>query len=322
MKYKVLLLSLLMLPGTLWAEKCDGHFVNPFKDVCYRCLFPLTIGHSNIVNSRDGLKDTTNPDSIINTCGSRIGLQIGYWEPMALVDVTDTPYCFVNLGGARLAKSHKRGGRLQNGMAERQAFYHVHWYKYPLMVWLNILTSLSCQEGGDFDVLWMTELDPAWRDSSLAFVLNPDAAFFANAAAQSSCSADAISSTTLKQPVDSLFWCAGAQGSHYPLTGHMTSPLSPVQMAFLLTERMNYKLHRQQMITDSIGKDGLTCRTFNFPVTPKSRYRYELVNQVADGSHCYPSGFSALEMEAGKIMPHQTDQYGMLVWRKRNCTFL
>ncbi|WP_353055338.1 TraU family protein [Escherichia coli] len=29
------------------------------------------------------------------------------------------------------------------------AFYHVHWYKYPLTYWLNIITSLGCLEGGD-----------------------------------------------------------------------------------------------------------------------------------------------------------------------------
>ncbi|HAT8894533.1 TPA: conjugal transfer protein TraU, partial [Legionella pneumophila subsp. pneumophila] len=29
-----------------------------------------------------------------------------------------------------------------------------------------------------------------------------------------------------------------------------------------------------------------------------------------------------LTWEAGKIKPHTPDQYGFLVWRKRNCTFL
>ncbi len=145
MKFRVFILAVLCFPGLVMAQKCDGHFVNPFKDICYRCLFPLTIGNSAIVKNRDGLKDTSNPKNIINSCGSRVGLQIGYWEPMALADITDTPYCFVNLGGVKLSKSHKQGGRLQSGDAERQAFYHVHWYKYPLMVWLNLLTSLGCQ---------------------------------------------------------------------------------------------------------------------------------------------------------------------------------
>lgn len=317
----LLAVSMLLFSFTLNA-KCEGHFVNPLTDVCWKCLFPLTIGSNTIVKSANGLKDTPNPKRIINQCGTRFGLQIGYWEPVALVDVTDTPYCFVNLGGLKIANSARRGGRLQTGASKRQAFYHAHWYKYPLVQWLNLMGSMGCVEGGDFDLMWMTELDPTWRDSSLAMMVNPDAALFANPIAQTACSADAISSALLKKPLDALFWCAGSAGSHYPLTGHITTPQSPIQMSALLAQRMNFKMHRQEMITDSIGVDGLTCFPMRYPVTPKSRYRYELVNQVADGKHCYPSGFSALSMEEGKIKPNQSDQYGYLVWRKMNCTFL
>ena len=322
MKRKLLAMMLVFLTTQVMASKCDGHFVNPVTDVCWKCLFPLSIGGSKIVKASNGLQDTDNPKSVINWCGSHVGLQIGYWEPFALADITDTPYCFVNMGGLKLASSHKRGGRLQTGTSQRQAFYHAHWYKYPLVMWLNLLTDLSCQEAGDFDLMWMTELDATWSDSSLAMTINPDATLFANPVAQTACAADSISSTTLKRPIDSLFWCAGSSGSHYPLTGHVTSPQSPIQMAALLTQRMNFKLHRQRMISDSVGVDGATCKPVHYPVTPKSRYRYELVNQVADGKHCYPSGYSSLAMEAGKIKPTQTDQYGYLVWRKRNCTFM
>jgi conjugal transfer pilus assembly protein TraU len=238
------------------------------------------------------------------------------------VDVTDTPYCLVNLGGLKLSKSLRQGGRLQTGHGTRQGFYHAHWYKYPLMYWLNLLTDLGCQEGGDLDVLWMTELDPSWEDSSLAMVTHPDAALFANPIAQMACAADSTSSVTLKKPLDALFWCAGSQGSHYPLTGQIIAPNSPVQMAFLLAQRLNFKLHRFFMITDSVGVDHMTCMPTHYPVTPKSRYRYELVNPIADGTHCYPSGYASLLLESGKINPNQMDQYGFLVWRKRNCTFL
>lgn len=322
MNAKIVFAFLIGFSSVCFGAQCQGHFVNPVKDICWKCLFPLSIGHNRIVKSANGLYDTKNPRRITNQCGSRIGMQIGYWEPFALVDVTDTPYCMVNLGGFKLSKSIRQGGRLQTGNATRQGFYHVHWYKYPLMHWLNLLTDLGCQEGGDLDVMWMTELDPSWEDSSLAMISHPDAALFANPVAQMACAADSSSSSTLKKPLDNLFWCAGSQGSHYPLTGHITSPQSPVQMAFLLAQRLNFKLHRFFMITDSVGIDGRTCSPIHYPVTPKSRYRYELVNQVADGTHCYPSGYSSLLLETGKIKPNQMDQYGFLVWRKRNCTFL
>jgi conjugal transfer pilus assembly protein TraU len=313
---------------------CTGHFVNPVKDVCWSCMFPLTIGKGAVVRGKRmglgiPLQDTDNATSPVGSCpsslGQRYGLNIGYWEPSALAEVTDTPYCLVNLGGHRLNLGMKsgRGGSQYMDDGLSSAFFHVHWYKYPLISWLNLITSAGCFQGGEFDVAYLTELDPSWRDSEMSFIFNPEAAVFGNVAAASACAADSLSSTLANKPLDSLFWCAGAQGSYFPLTGHVNTPISPVQTALLLTERMNFKLHRLGLIEDSgVNAVQSYCREKYMPVTPKSRYRYEMVNQVPDGKHCYPSGHSTLTWEAGKIKPHTPDQYGFLVWRKRNCVFL
>ena len=321
-----LALALSLFINVTHAAHCTGHFVNPLKDVCWRCLFPLSVGGSEVLGW--SLPDTKNAESPIGWCptekGTRLGLNIGFWEPQALVDVTDTPYCLVNLGGhqVKLGRAESRGGERADMEGEAGAFYHVHWYRYPLLAWLNLITSVSCVQGGDFDIAYLTELDPMWSDSEMSFVLNPEATLFANPVAQTSCAADSLSSTLKSKPLDALFWCAGAQGSHYPLTGHVTSPVSPVQTALLLTERLNYKLHREGLIADSSPKKDEICHEHKYPIAPKSRYRYEMVNQVADGGHCYPSGSSTALWEAGKIKPHTATQYGFLVWRKRNCTFL
>jgi conjugal transfer pilus assembly protein TraU len=314
------LLMSILSSSTTNARQCTGHFVNPVTDVCWKCLFPLSIGQSKVVSG--ALPDTDNASSPIGRCGTRVGLNIGYWEPVALADVTDTPYCLVNLGGHRLnlGLNSARGGRHVVGQGETTAFFNVHWYKYPLMMWLNIITSTGCRQGGDFDVAYLTELDPQWRDSEMNFVLNPEAALFGNPAAASSCAADSLSSSLQNKPIDALFWCAGAQGTHYPLTGFVNAPVSPIQTALLLTERMNFKLHRLMMIADSDGAS--PCFEQYKSMTPKSRYRYEMVNQVPDGKHCYPTGHTTLDWEGGKIKPHTPDQYGFLIWRKRNCVFL
>lgn len=317
-----LVLLLVLLHGAAFGKECTGTFVNPLK-VCWKCLFPLTIGDSPVARSND-LKDTPNPKNPIGLCGNRVGLNIGFWEPFSLVDVTDTPYCLVNLGGHKLNLGVKqgRGGKLSDGQGSSHAFYHVHWYKYPLIAWLNLITSAGCVQGGDFDVAYMTELDPSWRSSSMSFVLNPEAILFANPVAQAACAADSISSSTTKHSLDALFWCAGAQGSMFPMNGHVNAPVSPAQSALLLAERMNFKLHRELLIEDSTPINGNVCNQHLFPVLPKSRYRYEPVNQVMDGAHCYPFGYSTLGWEAGKIKPHTPQQYGFLLWRKRNCTYL
>lgn len=327
MHYRILLIiTCFLFPFSSFAKQCTGHFVNPIKDVCWRCLFPLSIGNTKIVHS--SLPDTENALSPIGICpvgaGIRIGLNIGFWEPFALTDVTDTPYCLVNLGGTKLNLGLKqgRGGRHIVGNGQTRAFFHVHWYKYPLINWLNLITSAGCLQTSDFDIAYLTELDPTWQDSEMSFVLSPESTLFGNPIAASACAADSLSSSLANKPIDTLFWCAGAQGTYYPLTGHVHAPLSPVQTALLLTERMNYKMHREFLISDSSPRLGEICHEHHYPITPKSRYRYEMVNQVADGRHCYPSGHTTLDWEAGKIKPHTPDQYGFLVWRKRNCTFL
>jgi len=321
MFFKVSLL-LLVLNSFAFGAGCTGHFVNPMN-VCWKCLFPLTIGNSAVARSKE-LQDTPNPANPIGICGNRVGLNIGFWEPFSLVDVTDTPYCLVNLGGHKLNLGVKqgRGGKRYDGLGSSHAFYHVHWYKYPIISWLHLILSAGCMEAGDFDVAYMTELDPTWHNSSMSFVLNPEAILFSNPIAQASCAADSISSSTAKMPLDALYWCAGSQGSMYPLDGHINAPISPAQSALLLTERMNFKLHRELLIADSTPINGTVCQAYPYPILPKSRYRYELVNQVQDSRHCYPFGYTTLGWEAGKIKPNMPQQYGFLLWRKRNCTYL
>lgn len=322
MSYKTTILFFL-LSTKIIAAPCVGHFVNPITDVCWRCLFPISIGAHNAVGS--SLADTENAANSLHACqsdiGARVGLNIGYFEPSYLVDVTDAPYCMVNLGGIKipLGAASKRGGRQTTFGAS--AFYHVHFYKYPLISWLNLIGSAGCKQSGGFDIAYLSELDPTWYDSEMSFILNPEAILFANPAAAASCAADSLSSSINGRALDKLFWCAGSQGSHYPLTGHVSAALSPVQTALLLTERMNYKLHRTlPLILDTNAKS--PCTEHHIPILPKSRYRYSMVNQVPDGKHCYAPGSATLFWEFNKIKPHTPSQYGFLVWRKRNCVYL
>lgn len=87
------------------------------------------------------------------------------------------------------------------------------------MLWLNMLTSAACVQGGGFDIAYLSELDPSWNSESLALLLAPEAVLFGNGVAQSACAADAISASTKGKALNALFWCAGAQGSLYPMTG-------------------------------------------------------------------------------------------------------
>jgi len=314
----------LLMGPVLQASTCTGHFVNPITDICWDCLFPLTIGKSKVVKGR--YPDTKNPSKLLCSCAShgvpRVGLSIGYWEPFALVDVTRKPFCMVNLGVELDIGNFGLGGSQMPSSDGGGAFYYVHWYKYPVMYWLNVIASLGCMQADGFDIMFPSELDPTWNDSELAFVLNPEASLFSNVIARTSCALDATKSL-VGTAVDSLFWCQGAQGSSYPLTGFVANQTSPISAATLLAERADFKLHRIGAIRDSVGENSpALCSTYYSAIMPKSRYRYQLVNTIADAKQCHSFGQSVVTWESGHSNPADGDNFGFMIWRKRNCCFL
>lgn len=321
----ILIGTLMLSPSTKAADvMCEGRFVNPITDICWDCIFPLSIGNVSVF---PGIApDTSNPSSPIQICPVgilyRIGLAIGYWEPFALTDVTRSPYCMVNMGGFNIPVGKMgKGTAGQSDKTAAGAFYHVHWYKYPLTYWLNIITSVGCLQTGDMDIGYLSELDPLWDDSALSAIIAPEAFVFANPIAQGACAADALASAVNK-PIDALFWCAGSQGSMYPFTGYTTNEFSPQASSVLLSERMAFKLHRQGMIMNSVGADNAVCHEYPSPIMPKERYRYQMVNRHPDTAQCHPFGRTVMRWQTGHTSPTSRKNFGYLIWRKRNCVFL
>ncbi|QOI58040.1 conjugal transfer pilus assembly protein TraU [Rouxiella badensis] len=303
----------------------EGRWVNPITDVCWQCMFPMTIG--SIPVSAGTLPDTTNPASPIQICPEgifyRLGLAIGFWEPFAMTDVTREPGNMVNMGGLKINLGRVGSGTGgQSDSPEPGAFYHVHWYKYPLIAWLNIITSVACEQTGDMDIGYMSEIDPLWNDSSLSMIINPEVSLFSNLVAQSACAADAISSSIAHYPLAPLFWCAGAQGSMYPFTGYVSNEFSPLEVSVLLSERMAFKLHREGLVWDSVGADVAVCFEYPSPIIPKDRYRYQMVNMIPDIAQCHPFGETTQVWGTVHTSPTSKKNFGYLIWRKRNCVFL
>jgi conjugal transfer pilus assembly protein TraU len=304
--------------------RCHGHMVNPINDVCWSCLFPISIGGAPIHSGH--YPDTPNPNNPVCSCpGSplpKVGLSMGYWAPMALVDVTRTPFCMVNMGGTQLARgTYYPHGTVSHYTNQNTSFYHVHWYRYPLLAWLNLLTDGACGQNGTMDVAYLSEVDPAWYDDELNILQNPEAALFGNPLTQAACAADSLAATAYK-PLDHLFWCLGAQGASYPLAGRVQEHVGGVQASTLLTERTAYLLHRRAQIWESVGRQGFQlCHMMPMPILPKSRYRYQMVHPVPTSQPhgCHPFGRSTAIWGAAHEYPVKGEDFGYLVWRKRNC---
>ena len=320
--------------GTIYSNvayaSCNGSFVNPVTDICWSCLFPMSIGSFSAFGG--DLPDTDNPSFPICTCQAppplmrRVGITIGYWEPIVLVDVTRHPGCMVNLGAIEfpIGRASETGYAEDANSSRNSSFYYVHWYHYPLIAWLNIITDALCMDSAQFDLLYLTEIDPMWDDDETSMIINPEVVLFANPIAQLACAADAIKSSTGGLPIDMLFWCAGSHGSMYPLNGHVQEHVGGVAASTLLAERMTYKLHRQLALWDSSPDLSHICRQHITPIIPKSRYRYQMVNPLptTGSGGCFPFGHTTAVWGSMKEFPYKGEDFGYLIWRKRNCCAL
>ena len=300
-------------------EACVGRFINPVTDICWTCLFPLRVIGKKV--AKGGPDPKTSPTTPLCHCkGAEIGIPIAFWEPARLIDVTRIPYCLVNMGGIQAAPPKVIGqGDVAQNMDDgtKQSFYQVHLYVYPVLYLLELLLDFVCLEQDKFDLVYMTELDPFWADDEKNAILNPEGILFGNPIAQAACAADCIAATA-HLPMDTLFWCGGCLGSLYPFSGHVNETYGNVQTSTLVAMRFIAKLHRQGMMKRYAGKDAL-CSPCLSPLLNKSHYRLQMTYPIPQTKECKTFGHTDVVWGSGKEFPYKGEDFGYMLWRKRDC---
>ena len=215
MRILSIILTLLITTGMANAEepKCVGRFLNPITDICWSCIFPITIGNIPLMKSSK-FKDTENPKSPVCFCNRAgvpmvPGISVGFWEPVRIIEMTRTPYCLVNMGGIKVIKGKTHGGhkKIHSENEKRsKAYYNTHYYVYPVLALLNLLSDFSCMDTSSYDLAYMSELDPTYNSDTLSNFINPEVFLLSTPIAQAACSAYFVTATTTKKPMDSLFW--------------------------------------------------------------------------------------------------------------------
>lgn len=313
--------------GLMSAMECSilhgeekGKFINPLTDVCWKCIFPIHVAGANVTPSHGDYVSYHQRVCVCAGTPPKVGIPLAFWEPVALIDVTQTPYKSVALGNISLGKSdiRKRGSISHIGETARTSFYNVHYYKFPLLGWLGMLPGFSCIESkADIDISYLSELDPSWNDDSWTAVLHPEAFLFANPLAQAACVADCTASS-LDAPSDKLFWCGGCVGSPYPYTGHVSHHVGGFQASYILVQRLLAKLHSLGMIWGA--EEGEFCEKKSMPRLRKTIYKTQLVHPVANAQGpCQPLGKSDAFWGAGKSYPYGGEDFSYLIWTKKHC---
>lgn len=306
-------------------QSCTGKFPNLISDICWSCIFPLRIAGRSFINMKQEDFSFGGDTGATCSCSNplRFGIPVSFWEPVRMVEVVRKPMCFPTLGGSDMSNVVDAPRGLRKG-EDNLAFYHVHWYQAPLLVVLEVLLDYDlCMEKGSLDLAYMTELDPLWSDAELTQLLNPDVFLYANPIAQAACAADCVAAS-LGFPLSDLYWCAGCQGSMYPLTGHIAHASGGVPSSALLMQRMSAKLHRELLVWGTWGEEG-KCGLFPIPIMDKRAYKFQLVSPPAtekvEGRCCHPFGRAHQVWGLGKEIPMGQHDFTYLVFRKRNCCF-
>lgn len=324
-------LFLLLAAAPVYAI-CNAKFINPITEVCWSCIFPLSVG-SIAISPGTSRPDPPNPASPICFCGTpfpRIGLAIGLWEPARLVDVANEPGCFVNMGfklNLGIFGTLRSSANVTNG-TDNNSKWQAHLYHFPLISWLGTVVSGLCMGNESFDVVYTSELDPLWNSDELTNLLNPEAVLFANPIAQAACAAECVITSGGGLPLHHLFWCNGCSGALYPINGTVNTHVSGIQASHMVAMKMQARMHRVLAATQTRGTSNAhLCSVVGTltPIIPKRQYRHQLTRPTAkvNGRYaCAPPGFSTQLIDSLREYPVTGESFGWLTWRKRNCCAL
>ncbi len=314
--------------GASPASDCPGQFPNLITDLCYDCVFPITIAGAGLTGGQGSDYDTgasTTPVCVcLNYAGA--GFPLSFWEPEYMMDTTLTAGCMPLLGGIKIpipwnqnqnGASHVVNGQV-NGTSKR-AFLHVNEYLSPVMTLLGLVVNSPCLDNRDFDIPYASWADPSWSDDTLAMVLTPYAYPFVGTASIAAEAPDSIAAT-IGFPIKEFFWTAGSWGPMYPVTGNLVVANTFEQMSRLSTIRIIAKLHAAGLKFSTAGDEALkSCGALGVPefVMDKRQYRYNRLYPFPDNA-CTPVSRPLMAVERMTGRP-QDAAMGYYVFRRKDC---
>lgn len=324
----LLSIGLLSIANTAQASKDPGcHDAKLFQklitDFCWSCVLPIRVAGVPMAGGY-------SPDEAVSTpfCACkdnlgvpRPGIGTSMWEPARLIEFQRVPGCSSVLGGTVLPLSRRTFvGHHSDGDFDGTdpTFMHYHYYAFPILLMMDLFVA-NCGNDHyiDLDIMFLSEVDPTWNNDELAFFTNPEAAAVANPAAVVACMADAVAATAQK-PIKEMFWCAGAWGTVYPLSGNITGGQGVIRDSSLATVKTLAALHRRGMALKTMGQDAM-CGGVIHPTLPKQQYKFSLFHPIAETKSAHLMGESTLKWGNAKTIPGIGEDPVYTIWRWNDC---
>lgn len=296
-----------------------------FTDVCWTCIFPIRVAGIPI-SGPGGDFPSEAVRSPVCACDDKLGvprpgITMSMWEPSRLVEFQRVSGCSSILNGIRFPFDRLHQGHHGNGDTDGgdSVFMHYHYFAFPLLIMLDLFVNATCNPDGymDMDVMYMSEVDPTWNNSELAFFTNPEAAAVSNPIAAAACGIDAVSSTAGK-PMKELFWCAGAWGNIYPLSGSHNGGSGVIRESSLLKSKVLAALHRRGLAHSTMGS-GALCGGYINPTLPKTQYKFNLIAPIPEANKSHVMGESTFTWGIAKTIPSIGQDPVYMIWRWNDC---
>lgn len=316
---------------------CEGKFMNPITDVCWSCMYPIKLFGSLSLGSGSAEDYDSGFNNAACLCNSppRIGVPTSFWEPVYLTDVTQTPWCFPNLGGIEMnvgingsmigMTNHNPSHSAQTVGYSSTAFRWVHGYTNPLMYVMDVLLDASCLTKGSLTPAWPTEVDPAYTDWEISTTINPLSFAVANMTAIFAGTVDSVAAL-VDFPRRELFWVAGAWGAIYPYGGWVKPHITNEATARLLSVRLLAWQHEFKGMASHAGPSSACSAGGSWqPIMDKRQYKFQRLapfpqTEKIRGLCCDPIGRSTILVESGTEAPASVFRdFGYVLFRKRDC---
>ncbi|RMH33094.1 MAG: hypothetical protein D6690_12400 [Nitrospirae bacterium] len=313
---------------------------------CWECMFPLSVFGVTLTSFGEDMHLPAIGPGLAalppQLCGCVCilpgvcipGIPLGIWEPKNLVEVVRTPFCFPTLTGYTAGSAFaftSRGvatSQQDEGVEANYHFYHVHYFAFPLWAIVGLALDIGCLNYtgmyDDLDLLYLTEVDPLWRDDILATFFYPEAFLINNPISQAACAADALAAA-VTFPIDALWWCSGSWGSLYPVSGNISgSAGGDLKPAALSMARVLNRLARVGMELWTSANGPLICHDYPTFQIVKGQYKFELMYPIPNipPNCCSPIGRTLFRWGLGKQVPAIGEDYVFLLWKLQRCCML